>query len=235
MRAKARCIEAGCSWARDSAVGRVSWPSLASYRPECPICLCRDACAFGAAERAGNALHSARVYLELGRRLAHAHAARQGRPDSLSQLIRDRRPAKSLTFTLGPLQASADALLNDRALELGKHAEHLKHGLASRRGRVETLLMQKQVYDERVKLGQERHQVFQAAAQAIDVPGHHYLELTLCAVPAQRIERWPSIAALSATDAVILVDLRHLPAGALRQGFCVHTRSAENSYGQRAQ
>src|SRR5882757_4909723 len=29
--------------------------------------------------------------------------------------------------------------------------------------------------------------------------------------PAQRIERWPSIAALSATDAVILVDLRHLP------------------------
>jgi hypothetical protein len=41
---------------------------LASYRPECPICLCRDACAFGAAERAGNALYSARVYLELGRR-----------------------------------------------------------------------------------------------------------------------------------------------------------------------
>jgi len=77
--------------------------------------------------------------------------------------------------------------------------------------------MQKQVDAERVKFGQERHKVFEAAAQAIDVPGHHYLELTLCAVPAQRIERWPSIAALSATDAVILVDLRHLPAGPFRR------------------
>src|SRR6266481_7551661 len=30
------------------------------------------------------------------------------------------------------------------------------------------------------------HKVFQAAAQAIDVPGHHYVELTLRRVPAQR-------------------------------------------------
>src|SRR6266436_3528433 len=44
-------------------------------------------------------------------------------------------------------------VLNDRALELGKHAEHLKHGLAGRRGCVETLLMQKQVDAERVKFG----------------------------------------------------------------------------------
>ena len=62
-----------------------------------------DACVLGAVERARNALYRARVYLELGRRLTHAHAARQGRPDTLSHLIRDRRPAKSLTFTLGPL------------------------------------------------------------------------------------------------------------------------------------
>src|SRR6266487_547505 len=137
-------------------------------------------------ERAGNALYSARFYLGLGRRLAHAHAARQSRPDSLSQLIRDRRSAKSLTFTLGPLQASADALLNDRALELGKDAEHLKHGLAGRRGRVETLLMQKQIDAERVKFGQERHKVFQAAAQAIDVPGHHNVELALGLPPNSR-------------------------------------------------
>src|SRR5215813_3439527 len=68
------------------------------------ICLGRgdDACVLGAVERAGNALYGARVYVELGRRLAHAHAARQSRLDSLSQLIRDRRPAKALTFTLGP-------------------------------------------------------------------------------------------------------------------------------------
>ena len=80
-------------------------------------------------------------------------------------------------------------------------------------GRIETLLMQKQVDAERVKLGQERHKVFQAAPQAIDVPGHHYVELALGGVPAQHIERRPTIAALSAADAMIVVDLRHLPAG----------------------
>src|SRR5262245_2416906 len=48
--------------------------------------------------------------------------------------------------------------------------------------------------DKRMKLGLERHKVFQAAAQAIDVPGHHYVELPLAGVPAQRIERRPPIA-----------------------------------------
>src|SRR5262249_16254160 len=65
-----------------------------------PICLSRggDACVLGAVERVGKALYGARVYVELGRRLAHTHAAPQSRPDSLSQLVRDRRPAKALTF-----------------------------------------------------------------------------------------------------------------------------------------
>src|SRR5262245_45679194 len=61
-----------------------------------------DACVLGVVEKAGNTLYGARVYVKLGRRLAHAHAARQSCSDSLSQLVRDRRPAKSFTFTLGP-------------------------------------------------------------------------------------------------------------------------------------
>ena len=76
--------------------------------------------------------------------------------------------------------------------------------------------MQKEIDAERVKLGQERHKVFQATAKAIDVPGHHNVELAFGGVPAQRIERRPSIAALSAADAVIFVDFGHLPASA----FC---------------
>src|SRR5262249_2494935 len=81
------------------------FPPNGRCRSRPTICLGRagDACVLGVVERAGNALYSARVYVELGRRLAHAHAARQSRPDSPSQLIRDRRPAKALTFTLGPL------------------------------------------------------------------------------------------------------------------------------------
>src|SRR5262249_786259 len=181
------------------------------------ICLCRagDACVVGALERVGDTLYGAWVYVELGRRLAHAHAARQSCSDSLSQLVRDRWPAESFTFTLGPLKASAHALLNYRAFELAKNADHLKHRLACWRGRIETLLMQKQVDAERVKLGQERHKVFQAAPQAIDVPRHHDVELALGGVPAQCIECRSSIAALRAADAMISVDLRHLPVGPL--------------------
>src|SRR5262249_25309755 len=66
--------------------------------------------------------------------------------------------------------------------------------------------MQKQVDAKRMKLGQERHKVFQAAPQAIDVPSHHDVELALGRVPAQRVERRPSIATLRAANAVVLVD-----------------------------
>jgi hypothetical protein len=66
-------------------------------------------------------------------------------------------PTEAFTFTLGPLKASANTFLNNRAFELGKNPEHLKHGLACRRGR---MLMQKEIDAERVKLGQERTRSF---------------------------------------------------------------------------
>src|SRR5262245_20289230 len=85
--------------------GREGIPSDGRCRAGPLICLGRagDACVVGALERVGDTLYGARVYVKLGRRLAHAHAARQSCSDSLSQLVRDRRPAKSFTFTLGPL------------------------------------------------------------------------------------------------------------------------------------
>jgi hypothetical protein len=83
-------------------------PSDGRCRAGPVICLGRagDACVVGALKRVGDTLYGARVYVKLGRRLAHAHAARQSCSDSLSQLVRDRRPAKSFTFTLGPLKLS---------------------------------------------------------------------------------------------------------------------------------
>src|SRR5262249_59808924 len=71
-------------------------------RAQHPICLSGDACVLGSAERAGNALYGARVDLKFGGGLPHAHAPRQSRPNPFSQLLRDRWPAESLTFTLGP-------------------------------------------------------------------------------------------------------------------------------------
>jgi hypothetical protein len=42
------------------------------------------------------------------------------RSATLIGVVRDRWPAESFTFTLGPLKASADALLNYRAFELAQ-------------------------------------------------------------------------------------------------------------------
>ena len=52
------------------------------------------------------------------------------------------RSAERLTLRLGAGEASVDPLTDDFALELGKHAEHLKHGTARGRGGVEALLVQ---------------------------------------------------------------------------------------------
>jgi PAS domain S-box-containing protein len=46
--------------------------------------------------------------------------------------------------------------------------------------------VQKQVNPQRVQLGQEGNQVLKAAAEPIDTPGHHHVELALSGVPAKR-------------------------------------------------
>jgi hypothetical protein len=58
-----------------------------------------------------------------------------------------------------------------------------------------------------VQLGQESNQVLKAAAEPIDAPGHHHVELALSSVPAERIECATLVAALGARNPVILVDL----------------------------
>ena len=71
---------------------------------------------------------------------------------ALARLMDLKRPSP---LVLGPLQPSADSFLNDRTLELGKHAHHLKQGLAGRCSRVEPLLMPEQVDTQCMQLGQE--------------------------------------------------------------------------------
>ena len=53
-----------------------------------------------------------------------------------------------------------------------------------------------------------------AAAEPIDRPGHHHVELALSGIPAKPIELGALISALSATDAVIPVDAGDLTAHA---------------------
>jgi hypothetical protein len=54
-------------------------------------------------------------------------------------------------------------------------------------------------YDaQRVQLGEEADQVWQAAAKPIDRPGHHHVELPLGSIPAQPIKCWALFSALGA-------------------------------------
>jgi hypothetical protein len=71
--------------------------------------------------------------------------SRQSLPDSLFDLGGCAGAAKGFAALgaacLGPGHASAHSLHNHAALELGKHAHHLKHVIASRRRGVDALLM----------------------------------------------------------------------------------------------
>jgi hypothetical protein len=66
---------------------------------------------------------------------------------------------------LGPRHAGHHALADDRALELGKDAEHLKHRLAGRRLGVEALLMQKQGNLGFAKVFEEADEVLEATTE----------------------------------------------------------------------
>jgi 3,4-dihydroxy-2-butanone 4-phosphate synthase len=48
--------------------------------------------------------------------------------------------------------------------------------------------MQEQIDAERLQLGQEGDQVLQAAAEPIDAPGHHNIELSASGGVMQRVE-----------------------------------------------
>jgi hypothetical protein len=75
--------------------------------------------------------------------------------------------------------------------------------------------MQEQIDPERVQLGQEAHEVLQAAAEPINRPGHDHIELAhwlRCAVPRRHQARLSR--PLAPLNAVILVDLDDLAAHA---------------------
>ena len=65
------------------------------------------------------------------------------------------RPNAFGAARLGPSNASAHPLDYHRSLELGKHAHHLKHGLARGRRCIDALLMESKINPEAVQLGKE--------------------------------------------------------------------------------
>lgn len=82
-----------------------------------------------------------------------AFAVRQGLADSFFECGGNWGASEALAFTPGPRKAGTHSFRNHCSLELGKHAQHLKHRLAGGRRRVEPLLPQEQVDLECVQLG----------------------------------------------------------------------------------
>ena len=118
-----------------------------------------------------------------------------------------------------PAQTGHDALADHRAFEFGKHAQHLEHGPAGRRRRVEPLLMQEQVDALGVEFAEEVQQVDQRAAQAIDRPGRDHVDVTTGNGLEQAIEARPLVAAFGARDTGVLEKLDEAPVMALRSAL----------------
>jgi hypothetical protein len=57
-----------------------------------------------------------------------------------------------------------------------KHAQHLEHGPAGRRRRVEPLLVQEEIDALSVEFSEEVQKVDQRPAQAVDRPGHDHID-----------------------------------------------------------
>src|SRR3984893_18742744 len=92
--------------------------------------------------RGDHPLHGADANAELTADLEIAVALLAERLDAPLDRGVDARAAEHNALLTGARQARVDALADDAALELSKDAEHLKHGLARRRRRVEPLLVQ---------------------------------------------------------------------------------------------
>src|SRR5262249_13333619 len=107
-------------------------------------------------ERAADPLHRARINAKTLGDAAYTFTSAltlvQGRLDSLFEVSGYPRPTKSFSLILGSPKTSADPFCDHRPFKLGKHAHHLKHGLAARRRGVQALLMQKQVDVEGMQL-----------------------------------------------------------------------------------
>jgi hypothetical protein len=112
----------------------------------------------------------------------------------------------------GTRHARLHPLADHAALELGEHAEHLKHRPPSRRAGVEALLVQIEVDLLGVQFAEEAKQIDQAAAKSIHCPGCDHVDLTARDSTEQRLHCWALLARQAAADAVVVEDLDDDPA-----------------------
>jgi putative ABC transport system substrate-binding protein len=87
--------------------------------------------------------------------------------------------------------------------------------------------MQEQLDLGFLKMVEEQDQVLQAAAEAIDRPGHEPIELASCRIAMEPVERGALVAAFGARDAVVSVHLVRLKPDIIASGTTVGTIAAK--------
>jgi hypothetical protein len=112
----------------------------------------------------------------------------------------------------GTRHARLHPLADHAALELGEHAEHLKHRPPSRRAGVQALLVQIEVDLLGVQFAEEAEQIDQAAAKSIHRPGCDHVDLTACDSAEQCRHGGAILARHAAADAVVIEHGDHTPA-----------------------
>jgi hypothetical protein len=110
-----------------------------------------------------------------------------------------------------PRHAGENTFDDDRALELGEHAEHLKESPTSRCGGVDCLPFEVEIDTGAIKLTQEANEVLQATTEAIDAPSGDDINPAPCDILKQSIEMRPPLPTLGPADAVIDVLVDHAP------------------------
>jgi hypothetical protein len=106
--------------------------------------------------------------------------------------------------------------LDDRALELREHAEHLEERLAGRRAGVDALAIEAQVNPGAVQLAKKADKVLQATAEPVDAPGRDDVELAPRDRPVQAIESRPLVAPIRAAHSLVAKLSHDAPAAPLQ-------------------
>src|SRR5262245_26032984 len=144
-----------------------------------------------------------------------AHAAVGARDPPLEGVI-DAGPTEHRAVGPRPGHAGTDALGDHLTFEGREHAEHAEHRATRRRARVQLLAVEIEVDPERVNFREERDEVLQRAAEAVDAPCHDDVELPLSSIAEQAVELGSAAPTLGTTDAAVLVDADDLVAHAGR-------------------
>jgi hypothetical protein len=105
-----------------------------------------------------------------------------------------------------------DALLDDRALKLSEHPEHLKQGPPGRCCGINALHMQIEIDAVCLDLPKEGYKVLQRTAQPVNRPGGQHVVAAARGVFEQPIELGAFITAFGAAHAVVDILVDDLPA-----------------------